>query len=80
MYQRMLMMKIPRGSSVDTEQGCNSKADDDIRHEKEQRREGHHHEHHDGRHHGLATGRPDDLGRLATHLLQEFERAESHRW
>ena len=29
-------MKIPRGSSVDTEQGCNGKADDHIRHEKEQ--------------------------------------------
>jgi len=71
---------IPRGSSVNTEQGCNGKADDQIRNEEEQRRDRHHDEHHDGGDHRFATGRPCYLGRFAAYFLQKFERAESHSW
>ena len=54
--------------------------DDLVREEEEHRGQRHHHEHHDRGDRRLAAGRPGDLGGLRAHFLQEFERAESHRW
>src|SRR3954471_291038 len=80
MYQRMLMIcSSARLSLVDAEQEGDDDADHLVREEEEHRGQRDHHEHHDGRDGGLAPRRPRDLGGLAAHFLQEFERAESHR-
>src|SRR5439155_20975995 len=69
-----------RLSSVNAEQEGDDKTDELIRGEEEDRSQRNHHEHHDGGDRRLAAGRPGDLRGLRAHFLQEFERAESHRW
>lgn len=78
MYQRMLIVSVPR-SGLDAEKISNQDADDLVRDKEKDRGHRDHDEHHDSGDHGLAAGRPGDLGGLRAHFLQEFERAESHR-
>jgi hypothetical protein len=79
MYQRMLIVRVLRALAVNAENVGDEEANKLVRHKEEDRRRRHHDEDHHRGDHGLTAGRPDDLGGLRAHFLQEFERAGSHR-
>src|SRR5690242_4383834 len=59
--------------SRNPKQRLDDEADDLVRHQEEERGDDDEDEDHAGGDHGLATGRPGDLGHLGPHLAHEFD-------
>src|SRR5262245_55480102 len=64
--------------SGDPEQQLHDEADDLVGHQEEQRGDHHEDEDHAGGDHGLAPGRPGDLGHLGTDLANELDGILGH--
>ena len=77
MYQRMLIIQVRLANA---EQESHKQANDLICREEEDRRQRHHDENHDGGDGRLTARRPRNLVGFGAHFLQEFERAERHRY